>query len=346
MLIRLLIVVLIIGGLGYLVITRTEFGQDFALERALERAMAGTPDPAPPGGLRVTLCGTSSPLPAPERAQACVAVQVEDRLYVVDSGAGSLQIANNANLPLQQLDSVLITHLHSDHIAELPEFNLNSWVAGRSQPLTVLGPAGTRGVVEGLNAAYDLDRQYRVAHHGEALLPPELHTMVAREVAAGTVLEQDGLTITAFDASHEPVRPALGYRFDYGGRSVAITGDTVVTDSVEKAVDGVDLLLADALSLPLVQAMETAALRSGRDRLATILADIQDYHADTGSLASLLDRADVGQLALYHLVPAPRNAVMRGVFRRGLPDAVILTEDGMRFDLPADSERIVTGSAY
>jgi len=346
MLPRLIVILLIIGGLGYLAVTRTEFGQDFALRRGLERTMAATPDPAPADGLRVTLCGTSSPLPARGRAQACVAVEAGGRLFIVDTGAGSALVANSANLPLERLDSVLITHLHSDHIAELPEFNLNSWVVGRPQPLQVLGPAGIDAVVAGLNDVYESDRQYRVAHHGAELLPPALHGMVAETVAAGTVLEDGGLTISAFEASHEPVRPALGYRFDFGGRSVAITGDTVVTDTVAAAVDGVDLLLADALSLPLVQAMEQAALSAGRDRLATILADIQDYHADTGSLASLLERVDVGQLALYHLVPAPRNAVMRGVFRRGLPDTVILTDDGMRFDLPAGSGQIVKGRAF
>ena len=119
-----------------------------------------------------------------------------------------------------------------------------------------------------------------------------------------------------------------------------ITGDTVVTDGLESMAQGVDLLLTDALSLPIVQAMERAARQAGRTRNAKIFADIQDYHADTASLAAFAERADVGRLALYHFVPAPRNTVMENVFLRDLRMDTVLTRDGMIFDLPAGSDAL------
>jgi ribonuclease Z len=324
--------------IGYLVLS--ERGQDFLLDRFVVDAVAGptTPDV---DGLRVFMCGTSSPLPAPDRAQACVAVVAEDRLFVVDVGAGSARTATLGRLPLEDLSGVLLTHFHSDHIAALYEFTLNSWVAGREVPLAVMGPEGVSRVVEGMNAAYALDRGYRVAHHGADLLPPELGVMQARLIEPGIVLDEGGLRITAFAVDHAPVSPAVGYRFDYRGRSVAVSGDAVVDESLRQAVRGVDLLLQDAISLRIVTALEQANTELGNTRMQRILSDIQDYHAPTGSLDELVMELDVAQLAIYHLVPPPPGGVMERIFRRDLPPGTLLTQDGMSFDLPAGSDEII-----
>jgi ribonuclease Z len=332
-----------VGVVALLVIgyfTLTERGQDVLLER-----FAGVGVGAPPlqgiDGLRVFMCGTSSPLPSPDRAQACVAVIAGDRLFVVDVGAGSARTATLGRMPLEDLSGVLLTHFHSDHIAALYEFNLNSWVAGRADPLSVVGPVGVDQVVEGMNAAYELDRGYRVAHHGADLLPPELGVMQARVIEPGVVLEEDGLRISAFTVDHAPVSPAVGYRFEYRGRSVAVSGDAVVDESLRQGVRGADLLLQDAISLPIVTTLEQANADIGNTRLQRILADIQDYHAPTGSLDELVDELDVLQLAIYHMVPPPRGGVMERIFRRDLPPGTLLTEDGMILDLPAGSDEIV-----
>ena len=144
-----------------------------------------------------------------------IAVVTAEHFFLFDVGARSpLRIAQ-AGLPMDRIDGVFLTHFHSDHIAALYEFNLNSWVAGRASPLMVMGPVGVDRVVEGMNAAYELDRGYRVTHHGADLLPPELGVMEARVIEPGVVLDDDGLRITAFAVDHAPVDPAVGYRFDY-----------------------------------------------------------------------------------------------------------------------------------
>ncbi|MBT8146153.1 MAG: MBL fold metallo-hydrolase, partial [Gammaproteobacteria bacterium] len=210
------------------------------------------PVPAPAAnfdGLRITLCGTSSPLPAPGRAQACVAVETPDHLYIVDAGSGSAATANLAGIPTEKLRGVLLTHFHSDHISDIGDFNLNSWVAGRPEPLQIIGPEGVDRIVEGLNITYELDRGYRVAHHGEELLKPELGVLHSRTIDEGVIVDQDGLLITAFEVSHPPIEPAFGYRLDYENRSVVISGDSLVTDKIIEMSDGVDIVLHDAMAL-------------------------------------------------------------------------------------------------
>ena len=218
-----------------------------------------------------------------------------------------------------------------------------SWVVGRPQPLQIIGPGGVETVVSGLNRAYALDNSYRTGHHGADLLPPELGRLEARAVEEGVVLDEDGLVVAAFAVNHAPVAPALGYRFDYGGRSVVVTGDTVVADGLETAARDVDLLLSDGLSTPIVQAMETAARASGQDRRAKIFLDIQDYHASVRSMIEMAERVNVGQLGFYHLVPAPQNSLMERIWRRDLPSHVMLTNDFMTFDLPPNSGALIVG---
>jgi ribonuclease Z len=288
-------------------------------------------------GLKVFLCGTSSPLPALDRAQACVAVLAGESLYLVDAGAGSAQVAAIGRLPMERLDAVFLTHFHSDHIAALPEFNLNSWVAGRPRALAVFGPAGVSEVVDGLNDAYRLDLKYRVAHHGEELLAPDLGVMEAKLMEAGTVVDFGDLSITSFQVNHDPVRPAVGYRFDYRGRSVVISGDATVTPGLIDAATDADLLLQDSLSLPIIKSLEKAASGS---RMEKIFFDIQDYHAHTSDLSALVEQSGVRQIALYHLVPPPQNALFEKIFSRDLPEGTIVAEDGMIFALPAGSEDV------
>lgn len=312
-------------------------GQDWLLEKAVTAVMQRAAPMSQYDGLKVFLCGTSSPLPAPGHAQACVAILAGKSLYLVDAGAGSALTASLHRLPLERLEAVLLTHFHSDHFAALPEFNLNSWVAGRSSPLTVIGPGGVSEVVDGLHQAYRQDHDYRVAHHGAELLPPELGLMEAQAIEAGDVLQLGDLTIRSFQVNHEPVNPAFGYRFDYRGRSVVISGDTIVTPSLIEAATGADLLLQDALSLPIIRTLEEATAGS---RMEKIFADIQHYHAHVSDLSALVEESGVKQLALYHMVPPPRNALFEKIFSREAPCGTILTRDGMLFELPAGSEDV------
>lgn len=336
-------IVLVLGGIVVLAIAigvaiwNSRAGQDWLLETAVTAAMTSPSEMQSYDGLKVFLCGTSSPLPDPNRAQACVAVLAGESLYLVDAGAGSARVATLGRLPLDRLEAVFLTHYHSDHIAALPEFNLNSWVAGREKSLTVFGPAGVTEVVDGFNDAFRLDLTYRVDHHGAKLLPPGIGAMEARLMEAGTTLQFNDLKVTSFLVNHDPVRPAVGYRFDYRGRSVVVSGDTIITPDLVVAATDADLLLQDALSLMIVQTFQRAA---GGTRMEKIFADIQDYHAPTTDLKGLVAQSGVSQVALYHLVPPPQNALFKKIFSRDLPDDTVITRDGMMFELPISSKEV------
>ena len=307
------------------------------IEVGLRSQMVSQPLPAET--LTVVVCGSASPLGnSPDRAQACIAVLTDKHFLMFDAGSGSQVRLNQAGLPLNRLEGVFLTHLHSDHIAEIPDVNLTRWAtSGTAQPLKVYGPAGVGQVVNGFNQAFGLDRDYRVAHHGEDFMPITGGQAEAVTITPGVVFSEDGLTVTAFTVDHHPINPAYGYRVDYGGRSVVISGDTVNTPSLWAAAEGADLVFHDALARPVLEVMHQVALDVGRDRTAKIVMDVTDYHASLEGLQASADAAGVRRLVLYHLVPSPPNALVAGFFKRAVVAPSIMAEDLMRFELPRDS---------
>ena len=150
--------------------------------------------------------------------------------------------------------AVLLTHFHSDHIGGLGTVNLQRWVAdAATEPMRVIGPPGVERVVAGLNEAYALDRGYappttarrwprrRVRGCRPSRSPSP--TARTRWRARGGRPEGDRVR-----RRPRPRRPAVGYRFDYRGRSAVISGDTVYAPALVRVAQGADLLLHDALS--------------------------------------------------------------------------------------------------
>ena len=305
--------------------------------------------------LRVVLCGTSSPMPHPTRAKACVAVFAGGKFWVVDTGPGSWNRMALLQIDGRDIGGILYTHYHSDHIGELGEFNLQTWAAGRKAPLAVYGPPGVERVVAGFTEAYALDTGYRIAHHGPELLPPDLARMEAHSIpgpATGqgpaVVLDQDGLKITAFAVTHSPVSPAYGYRFDYRGRSVVVSGDTVKDKGLIAVAKGADVLVHEAQAHHIVSIMHEEAEKIGRSRVAKILHDIPTYHTSPVEAAEVANEAGVRLLVLYHLTPPPPNApLVERVFVRGVsavrPNGWVLADDGLLVTLPANSDTVQVG---
>ena len=338
-------VLALILGLGlYLVLINSPGLQDRLVERAVAARLSQAPTELGGDAIDVVFCGTASPM-GQGAAQSCVAVLAGDTFFLVDTGARSADMATQLGLPMGRLDGVLLTHFHSDHIAALGEMHLASWVRGRPQKLDVYGGLGVAQVVDGFNLAYGLDYGYRTAHHTEAIMPSKTAGLVAKTIKGDTVIyHADGLKITAVTVNHPPIEPAYGYRFDYQGRSILISGDTTKDGNLIAAAKGVDVLIHEVLQDDLVTATSKALVAAGQVNLGQLLTDTLDYHTTPIEAAEAANEAGAQLLVFYHYAPAPQNGLVQRIFMRGVdnvrPQGVLAASDGTRISLKGNSRSL------
>lgn len=220
-------------------------------------ASAGVAAETPPNGIKVTLLGTGTPFPNAERFGPAVLVEAGGDKLLFDCGRGAVIRLGQAGAPANAVDALFITHLHSDHVVGIPDLWLTGWFLGREHPLKIWGPPGTRAMIKGLSQAYQFDVQTR--EHISENLPPGGAEIDAREIEQGEVYLHGALRVSAFFVDHGPVKPAFGYRVDYGGHALVISGDTKFSQNLIDFSKGVDCLIHAAW---VARSKNSEALRS------------------------------------------------------------------------------------
>jgi len=195
---------------------------------------------------KVTLLGTASPTPRTDRFGPSTLVEAGDQKLLFDAGRGVPIRLRQLNIPLGRIDVLFITHYHSDHTSGIPDVWLTGWLsppyAHRTTPFHVVGPAGAKALMSNLEKAYALDIKIRL--EDEKLPPAGIATTVEEFDTDGVVYEKNGVKVIAFAVEHgQAIKPAVGYRIEYGGRSVVISGDTRYDQNVIKYGAGADLLI-------------------------------------------------------------------------------------------------------
>ncbi|MEO1645980.1 MAG: MBL fold metallo-hydrolase, partial [Chloroflexota bacterium] len=213
--------------------------------------------------------------------------------------------------------------------------------------LQIYGPTGVEEVVAGFTAAYQLDRVYRIDHHGAETMPPSGFGGVANTFDLGTdlmssdvVYEVGDVQVIAFNVDHPPVVPAVGFRVNYKDRSVMITGDTIYSDSLIHHAMGADLMVSDALNHKMSQWVAEAGADMDNN-LTTVAEDIQESHIKPEEAALVAKEAGVRTLLITHVLPPVPDLLINPFLRdaRAVFDGpVIMANDGMLVTLPINSD--------
>ena len=202
---------------------------------------------------KVTLLGTGVPTPRPDRFGPSTLVEAGGQRLLIDAGRGATIRLYQLGLPMGTLDALLLTHYHSDHTSGIPDLWLTGWLssfyARRTAPLRVIGPVGAKALMSNLEKAYAADIKIRI--EDEKLPPAGVATDVTEFNADGVVYEKSGVRVIAFEVDHgDAIKPAYGYRFEYGGRVAVISGDTRYNENVIKHAAGADLLVHEVAAAP------------------------------------------------------------------------------------------------
>jgi ribonuclease Z len=183
-----------------------------------------------------------------ERFGPSILVEAGSETLLFDAGRGCLQRLRQVNVFYNQLDAFFLTHLHSDHIVGIPDLWLSGWLTSqRTTPLEVFGPIGTDAMITNLRKAFAYDIKIRIEddradEQGSRLLP--------EDIKQGVVYEKNGVKVIAFLVDHYPVVPAFGYRIEYKGHSVVLSGDTRYSENLVSYAKGADLLIHEVAIAP------------------------------------------------------------------------------------------------
>ena len=295
------------------------------------------------GKLHAYLIGSGGPINNNTRVAPCIAVMCAGEFFLFDVGPGSYRNVDLMRLPTSYLSAIFLTHFHSDHIGDLGEANVLSCANGRTKPLDIYGPEGVEKVVNGFMMAYEQDSKYRNDHHGDEVFNLKTAIPISKTIKLQDpherelIFDKDGLKVYAFEVDHSPVAPAFGYRIEYRGNIVVITGDTIKTENLIKHSKNANILFSEAISFDMINNALVALKRQNLTRAVKIMTDIQDYHMSPVIAAELAKEAEVKKIVYVHVVPALQNEKIEQAVLKGVSDVftgeIVLGKDMMKFRL-------------
>lgn len=272
----------------------------------------------------VTLLGTGCPQVSTERYGPANLVRHGGAAFLVDCGSGTTQRLLGAGSAGRDIDAVLLTHLHSDHLVDLYQLIISSWHQGRDRPQIVYGPRGTRAFVDGTMAIWRDELAQRIAH--ERRPSTQALEIDVREITAGEVLTQGGVRVHAVDVAHQPVKHAFGFVFAAAGKKLVLSGDTAYCPALIAAAQDADVLVHECF------VHREMKLTPGRT--AEGLHNVASYHTLSSEVGKVAHEARARCLVLNHFVPVKfdKSALLAEV-RCDYAGPVVVGEDLMRVDL-------------
>jgi ribonuclease Z len=252
--------------------------------------------------IRVTILGSGDPFVKKSQASASLLIEVgnaEGDFFFFDIGSGSLANFNGLGVPVTSTTKVFLSHLHADHVGDMPTLLWSLAKAGRRDPVEVWGPAGeherfgTQAYARHLELAHAWDMESLCGHPGQSGA-----RAVTTEVPydrPDVVYQRNGVTITSFPVIHIH-NGAVGYRLDYAGRSVVFSGDTRPCRYLVEACDGADLLIHETFPTPSVLSQKAGMPLPVAEMI------VNGAHTSPAMAGMVFARAGARMSAMWHLV--------------------------------------------
>jgi ribonuclease BN (tRNA processing enzyme) len=272
-----------------------------AAKTAAEQAQAALKDAK---ATKLVLLGTGGGPGGPGRTRKMTShvMLSNGAAYVLDCGLGVIDQYARTGIPFPALRSIFITHHHADHNIEYGPLLVVGWIMGMHLDVRAFGPPPLKQMTEDFIRAY----KTTVDFGAEDFKVKPLVAVDVKEVsAAGPVTQDDNVKVSAVIVEHPPVKPALGYRFDFKDRSIAFSGDTAPFEAVAKMAKGADVLVHEAMHVPALETYIRDEIAKGRPiKFEDMMAHMKADHTPVEDVGRIAQEAGVKTLVLSHLVPS------------------------------------------
>jgi ribonuclease BN (tRNA processing enzyme) len=258
-----------------------------------------------PTGTKLVILGTTGGpgpmLPGRTRHMTSHLMLSNGAAYVLDCGLGVTNQYARTGVPFSALKSIFITHHHPDHNVEYGPLLIVGWVQGMPLNVRAFGPPPLQQMTQDLLRAY----KQTVDFWSEDFQLAPLASLEVQEISAvGAVMQDDNVKVSATVVNHPPVKPALGYRFDFKDRSIAFSGDTTAVQAIAEIAKGADVLVHEALYLPALEAYLRDRIAKGfPTNFDAFMAHMKADHAPVEDVGHIAQEAGVKTLVLSHLTP-------------------------------------------
>jgi ribonuclease Z len=216
-----------------------------------------------------------------------------------------------------ELTALFVTHMHSDHTTDYNDIITTRWISSAGpRPLLAFGPVGFQRFTDATLAMLETDVHYRTAHHADLQHPPQVQV---EEVSDGWQWRHEGIVVRAAPTDHSPVHPTLGFRVEAEGKVIAIAGDTVPCEGLNRLCEGADIYVQTVILRSFIEKHPSARFR-----------DVIDYHSDVEQAAQTAQACGVRTLVLNHPVPPPQpgtEAAWIELARRNFDGEIVMATD-------------------
>lgn len=244
-------------------------------------------------GTQVVMLGTGSPVADPKRNGPSLAIISNGTANMVDAGVNCVRQADAAYqdgikaLQPVKITNLFITHLHTDHTLGYPDLILTPWDMGRTAPLNVFGPSGTKAMTANLLKAWTVDISVRTS--GLEGTSSKGYKPNVREIKAGQIYKDKNLTVSAFKVLHGSFPNSFGFKFKAKDRTIVVSGDTRPCPELIRQARGADILVHEVYSLGHYQRSSPAFQKY-----------LQSFHTSSTQLANIAKQVKPKLLVLTH----------------------------------------------
>jgi len=281
-------------------------------------------------GTRIILLGTQGgPNFNLDRGETATVLLVGERPYLVDCGYGTMRLLLQAGINYLTIPDVFLTHLHDDHVSDLPTLLTHQWTQGRVESTRVHGPYGTDTLVAGILEYGAANADIRFIDEGRSIRPESLiepRVLAATDVV-NNVFEDDRVCVSSIENSHFPdwareqmPYRSLSYRFDSEDRSVVFSGDTTYSENLVTLARDADVLVTEVIEPVATRQWFEEVVVAGnyQDNPENIWNHIEETHLKTEDAGRIAAAANVRTLVLNHLLPGNLRNVDESLYLEGI----------------------------